>query len=84
MASGSPRAPKVEVALRNAMHVALTAVYEAQDWYTQDIGLDDRSRTESTQAWNRLTKTKRTPGRVVSRLMLGLWSGLLGAGGYYG
>lgn len=74
----------VEVALRNAVHDALSNAFGASDWYLQDIGLDDRSRRALAEAWNRLTKPKRTPGRVVARLMLGFWAGLLDAGGYYG
>lgn len=73
----------VEVALRNALHDALTSAH-APDWFTQDLGLDNRSRSALTQAWNRLKKDKRTPGRIVARLMLGFWVGLLDAGGYYG
>lgn len=74
----------VEVALRNALHDALSVAYGTQDWYRLDIGLDDRSRGALAEAWNRLTKPRRTPGRVVARLMLGFWTGLLDAGGYYG
>lgn len=74
----------VEVALRNAMHDALTRAYGSQEWYLRDIGLDDRSRTALAQAWTRLTKATRTPGRVVARLMFGFWVNLLDAGGHYG
>ena len=74
----------VEVALRNALHDALSAAYGMPEWYLRDIGLDDRSRRALAQTWNRLRKPKRTPGRVVARLMLGFWTGLLDAGGYYG
>lgn len=74
----------VEVALRNALHDALSAAHSAPDWYQLDLGLDDRSRRALAEAWKRLTKKKRTPGRVVARLMLGFWTGLLDAGGYYG
>lgn len=74
----------VEVALRNALHDTLTDAYNTPDWYVQDIGLDDRSRRALAEAWQRLKKPQRTPGRVVARLMLGFWAGLLDAGGYYG
>lgn len=74
----------LEVALRNSMHAALSARFGGEDWYTRDIGLDDRSRAALTAAWNRLKEDRRTPGRVVAQLMFGFWSGLLDAGGYTG
>lgn len=74
----------VEVALRNALHTALTTGVGRPDWYLEDLGLDDRSRRALAQAWQRLPKAKRTPGRVVARLMFGFWANLLDAGGYYG
>lgn len=74
----------LEVALRNAMHTALTGHFGTDEWYTLDVGLDDRSRGDLATAWNRLAKPLRTPGRVVARLMFGFWVGLLDAGGYSG
>jgi hypothetical protein len=74
----------LEVALRNAMHNVLTAHYLREDWYASDVPLDDRSRRALVQAWERLGKDQRTPGRVVARLMFGFWSGLLDAGGHNG
>lgn len=74
----------VEVALRNVLHAALTTHTGTEQWYLVDIGLDDRSRRELAEAWKRLSKDQRTPGRVVARLMFGFWVGLLDAGGYVG
>jgi len=73
----------VEVALRNALNDALTTTH-GPDWYTQDIGLDERCRNQLAQAWERLGKHQRTPGRVVARLTLGFWVNLLDAGGLIG
>lgn len=74
----------VEVALRNAVHAALTAHVGTGEWFTHDIGLDDRSRRALAAAWGQLPTAKRTPGRVIARLMFGFWAGLLDAGGYHG
>lgn len=73
----------VEVAVRNALNEALTALHGA-DWYTKDLGLDDRCRSQLAQAWDRLGKHQRTPGRVVARMTLGFWANLLDAGGSIG
>jgi hypothetical protein len=73
----------VEVALRNALHSALSSAYKP-DWYLVDIGLDSRSQRALGEAWNFLKKEKRTPGKIVARLMFGFWVGLLDAGGYRG
>ncbi len=74
----------LEVALRNAIHAQLSASFGGPDWYTRDIGLDDRSRRDLTTAWGRLKSPQRTPGKVVAQLMFGFWAGLLDAGGYVG
>ena len=74
----------LEVALRNAIHASLTSYYANEEWYTLAIGLDDRSSRALAEAWSRLPKSQRSPGRVVARLMFGFWTGLLQAGGYAG
>lgn len=73
----------VEVAVRNALNGALTVLHGA-DWYTKEFGLDDRCRSQLAQAWDRLSKQQRTPGRVVARMTLGFWVNLLDAGGSIG
>ena len=76
----------VEVALRNAMHAALTITY-GPAWYEQ-IPLDDRSKGQITRAWSYLVNPKQgdptTPGRLVAQCMFGMWVNLLDAGGYAG
>lgn len=74
----------VEVALRNAMHEALSRQFHRPDWFSTDIGLDDRSQGAIATAWTRLKAPRRTPGRVVAQLMFGFWRGLLEAGGQAG
>ncbi len=70
----------VEIALRNSLnHQLMTA--HGPEWYTQDIGLDARSRGSLTTAWRRLPKSRRTPGKVVAQLMFGFWTDLLDTGG---
>jgi hypothetical protein len=73
----------LEVALRNALNDALNSTY-GPEWYTKDIGLDDRSRAALAAAWNPMPKAIRTQGRLVSRLMFGFWEQLLNTGGYVG
>ncbi|WP_083335939.1 hypothetical protein [Mycobacteroides saopaulense] len=76
----------VEVALRNAMHTALSTTY-GPAWYEQ-IPLDDRSQGQITRAWrylvNPIQADPTTPGRLVSQCMFGMWVNLLDAGGYAG
>jgi hypothetical protein len=74
----------LEIALRNAIHAELASHYGTDEWYALAIGLDDRSSRALAEAWNRLPKGKRTPDRVIARLMFGFWTGLLEAGGYSG
>ncbi|MFE5309527.1 hypothetical protein [Isoptericola sp. NPDC056605] len=74
----------VEIALRNAINHQLVAAH-GPEWYTQDIGLDARSRNSLTTAWRRLTKSgRRVPGKVIAQLMFGFWADLLDAGGEIG
>lgn len=76
----------IEVALRNAMHTALSNSY-GEDWYTRpEVGLDDRSEASIAVAWRRLHERRQpqTSGRVVAQLMLGFWVGLLDSGGERG
>jgi hypothetical protein len=73
----------VEVALRNALNDGLVRMH-GEDWYTRDIGLDDRSRTKLAAAWRDLPRARRTPGRVVAQLMFGFWVDLLDSGGTVG
>lgn len=76
----------VEVALRNAMHKALTRVHGAE-WY-QSIPLDDRSQGQVTRAWGYLINPAPghplTPGRLVAQCTFGMWVNVLDAGGYAG
>lgn len=74
----------LEIALRNALHAALTSHFNTEEWYTLRIGLDDRSAKALSVAWNHLKKDKRTSGRVIGQLMFGFWTGLLDSGGYAG
>jgi hypothetical protein len=73
----------LEVALPDALNDELTRVY-GPEWYSEDVGFDDRSRGALARAWTYLPKDKRTPGRVVSQLMFGFWAGLIDVGGYAG
>lgn len=76
----------VEVALRNAMHTALTNDH-GPEWY-QSIALDDRSQNQVTRAWgyllNPLPGHSSTPGRLIAQCTFGMWVNLLDAGGYAG
>lgn len=74
----------LEVALRNAMHAALSTQAGRDDWYAVDIGLDSRSQDAVVAAWSKLPAARRTPGRVVAQLMFGFWRNLLEAGGHAG
>ncbi|MEV7974216.1 hypothetical protein [Cellulomonas sp. NPDC089187] len=73
----------VEVALRNAVNEALTAMY-GSEWYRHEIGLDDRLRRQLAQAWRRLPRDRHDPGHVVAQLMFGFWTDILDAGGTVG
>ena len=72
----------VEVALRNAMHTALSTTY-GPAWYEQ-IPLDDRSQGQIAGAWrhlvNPIQSDPATPGRLVAQCMFGMWVNLLDAG----
>ncbi|WP_165689006.1 Abi family protein, partial [Mycobacteroides abscessus] len=76
----------VEVALRNALHNALTGTY-GPEWY-QNIALDDRSMKQVERAWGYLRNPRQghpsTPGRVIAQCTFGMWVNLLDAGGYAG
>lgn len=59
----------IGVALRNAMHTALSKTYGGH-WYTRpDVGPDDRSEANITAAWRRLHERRplQAPGRVVAQ-----------------
>ncbi len=82
-ASIAPALHTFEVALRNAMHSALSDYYQRADWYAipqffqpQEGGL---IKTAIGNAKNKAKKANRphTPDDVVSELMLGFWCGLL-------
>jgi len=73
----------VEVALRNSLNDALTTMHGAE-WYSKDVGLDDRSRAKLASAWAALPARRRTPGRLVAQLMFGFWVDLVDAGGTVG
>ena len=76
----------VEVALRNALHNALTNTY-GPEWY-QNIALDDRLLKQVGRAWSYLRNPRQghpsTPGRVIAQCTFGMWVNLLDAGGYAG
>src|ERR1700730_16675886 len=76
----------VEVALRNAMHTALTNSH-GPFWY-EHIALDDRSQGQIVRAWayldNPVQNDYATPGRLVAQCTFGMWVNLLDAGGYAG
>lgn len=74
----------LEVAMRNAMNRALEIRATRPDWYSVDIGLDNRSVRAVTKAWGEVPQPRRTPGRVVAQLMFGFWRNLLEAGGALG
>ena len=74
----------LEVAMRNAMNRALEIRAQRPDWYSVDIGLDNRSVRAVNKAWGEVPQTRRTPGRVVAQLMFGFWRNLLEAGGPLG
>ena len=74
----------LEVALRNSMSTALERRAERADWYSVDIGLDNRSLAAVTRAWQNVPSSRRTPGRVVAQLTFGFWRNLLEAGGDLG
>lgn len=81
----------IEVALRNAMHEALT--YQWGDhWYEgSDPVLDLRSAGQLKTAWERLPRRRLRdradpdlPGRLIANCMFGFWANLLDAGGPIG
>lgn len=81
----------LEVAMRNAMHAALSARWSAAWYENSDLELDDRSIGELRRAWDDLpSRVKRNradpqlPGRLVARCMFGFWANLLDAGTYVG
>ena len=63
----------LEVALRNAMNEALTRPAGCPDWYTVNIGLDNRSLAAVAKAWGEVPAARRSPGRVVAQFMFGFW-----------
>ncbi|MFJ2621228.1 hypothetical protein [Glutamicibacter sp. NPDC087344] len=73
----------LEVALRNALNEQLVSAYGA-NWLQRDIGLDERSRNDLSQAWRRLSQGRKNLDRLVSHLMFGFWRDLLSSGGYVG
>ncbi|MWV48957.1 hypothetical protein GRS96_06650 [Rathayibacter sp. VKM Ac-2803] len=74
----------LEVALRNAMSEALERRAGRPDWYSEDVGLDNRSLAAPSRAWQDVPANRRTPGRVVAQLMFGFWRNLLESGGDIG
>lgn len=74
----------LEVAMRNAMSDALSRLAGRPDWYSVELGLDDRSLKAVAKAWGEVPLARRTPGRVVAQLMFGFWRNLLEVGGSYG
>ncbi|MFT4035574.1 MAG: hypothetical protein QM679_08370 [Patulibacter sp.] len=81
----------VEVALRNAMHDALAAVWGPLWFADPAVRLDERSAGQLASAWKSLPSNHRgdrsdpqLPGRLVARCMLGFWVNLLDAGDHVG
>lgn len=81
----------LEVAMRNAMHKALSAIWGGAWYENVDLELDDRSIGQLRRAWADLpnpVKRNRAdpqlPGRLVARCMFGFWANLLDAGDYVG
>lgn len=82
----------VEVALRNALHMQLSATW-GERWYADpSLRFDRRSADELKRAWNHLPDNcKRSPGRdatepgkLVAHCMMGFWVNLLDRGDYIG
>lgn len=74
----------LEVALRNAMHVRLTAAYGA-NWYDMAaVGLDKGARAKIVQTKTDLQRDGYAvdPPHVIASLSFGFWVSLLGRGGY--
>lgn len=74
----------LEVMLRNAMHVQLTAWHgrlrRSGEWYDDPASvLSEHRRDDIAQARHRLARrgTPETPGRVVAELSMGFWRFLL-------
>lgn len=77
----------VEVALRNAMHRELTAVWGTRWYENPDLDIDDRTQRQLASAWSALPTAVRRrredpslPGRVVAQCMFGFWANLLDHG----
>ena len=64
-----------EVALRNAIHFALTKHFGSEEWYNQDL-LDDYAKNQVKKARESLKKRKKIPtsGRMVTELHFGFWT----------
>lgn len=73
-----------EVAVRNAMHRALTDAF-GDRWFRRSELFDDRTLREISTAWRRIGPSHSPddvpPGKVVGELMFGTWAGMLDAGG---
>lgn len=74
----------LEVALRNAMSQQLAVAAGRPDWYVAELGFDNRSLQNITNAWKKVPSRSRTPGRVVAQFSFGFWRDLLEAGGAAG
>lgn len=81
----------LEVALRNAMHLAASAQWGIHWYADQSVILDDRSTNQLRSAWNDLprgvqrnARNSATPGKLVARCMLGFWVNLLDSGDHVG
>jgi hypothetical protein len=76
----------LEVALRNALHDRLTALFSREDWWNaESLTLTGVHQRALMDAYARITESRRVPtsGRIVAELPLGFWVGLLGAGHNY-
>lgn len=76
----------LEVALRNALHVRMEALFGRADWWNApNVALQHAQREQVAKAVDTLTRRKPGfgPGHVVAELTFGFWSGLLGRGNGY-
>lgn len=81
----------LEVALRNAMHGVLSAVWGVRWYENPALVFDERTLGQLRRAWEELPapvrkdrSDSRLPGRLVARCMFGFWANLLDAGGQAG
>ncbi|MFW5489557.1 MAG: Abi family protein [Desulfovibrio sp.] len=74
-----PLLQHLEVALRNAMHTALSEKFETEWWFDTPGPLDSYQSNQIAKAKDKITRRaeKETPGKVVAELEFGFWTALL-------